>query len=165
MSDVTSTPSAPLTRNAARTKASLDCCRCLCLNRGHIALRLSAPANSTSTSRPHIDNARNSMPIRYANFQELVAILDAAFLRRPGAELLEALIEAQVPAAIVDDLQGVFKNPQVIQRGMRLDIHGSQDGQTIAVPGDPLGFSPPGRTKHRFPPRLGEHNEEVLGQA
>jgi CoA:oxalate CoA-transferase len=102
---------------------------------------------------------------RYANRQELVGILDAAFLRRPGAQLLEALIEAQVPAAIVDDLQGVFKNPQVIQRGMRLDIHGSQDGQTITVPGDPLRFSPPGRTKHKFPPRLGENNEEVLGQA
>ncbi|MGJ7602736.1 CaiB/BaiF CoA transferase family protein [Variovorax sp. LT1R20] len=113
-----------------------------------------------------VDDPRfKDFKVRYENRAELINILDAAFASREGTEVLDALIAAQVPAAIVDDLNGVFKNPQVVQRGMRLEVQSPRDEQVIVVPGDPLRFSPSGRTKHDFPPRLGEHTEEILGRA
>ncbi|RYG09481.1 MAG: CoA transferase, partial [Burkholderiales bacterium] len=74
----------------------------------------------------------------------------------------EALIEAEVPAAAIDSLDAVFSNPQVLSRGMRLELSGEQAGQHIAVAGNPIKFTPHGRETHGFPPRLGEHTGEVL---
>ncbi|CAN7775761.1 hypothetical protein LJR084_007874 [Variovorax sp. LjRoot84] len=59
---------------------------------------------------------------------------------------------------------GDLNNPQVIQRGMRLEVQSPRNDEAIVVAGDPLRFSPLGRTKHDCPPRLGEHTEEVLGR-
>lgn len=99
---------------------------------------------------------------RYANREALLERTRAAFARHEAAPLLEALVAAQVPAAVVDDLDAVFDNPQVLHRGMRLNIEGSQPGQVIQVAGDPIQFDPPGRQAHAFPPRLGEHTAQVL---
>ena len=101
---------------------------------------------------------------RYKNREALIALLNDAFARSPSAELIEKLVAAEVPAAAVDDLEAVFKNPQVLHRGMRLKLEGALPGQQMEVAGDPLKFTPPGRTVHSFPPRLGEHNSEILSR-
>jgi crotonobetainyl-CoA:carnitine CoA-transferase CaiB-like acyl-CoA transferase len=101
---------------------------------------------------------------RYENREGLIDTLNAAFARSSSAELIEKLVAAEVPAAAVDDLAAVFSNPQILHRGMRLKLEGTQPGQQIEVAGDPLKFNPPGRTVHGFPPRLGEHNAEILSR-
>jgi crotonobetainyl-CoA:carnitine CoA-transferase CaiB-like acyl-CoA transferase len=99
---------------------------------------------------------------RYANKAVLVELLERAFAQRTAADLLPALVAADIPAAAVDSLDGVFRNPQVLERGMRQEIRGTEPGQSILVAGDPLHFAPPARQSHQFPPRLGEHTAEVL---
>jgi len=101
---------------------------------------------------------------RYENRDELIQLLNGAFARFTSADLIERLVAAEVPAAAVDDLAAVFNNPQVLHRGMRLKLEGTQPGQQLEVAGDPLKFNPPGRTVHGFPPRLGEHNAEILSR-
>lgn len=99
---------------------------------------------------------------RYANREALLALLREAFANHESTPLLAALVDAQVPAAMVDDLAAVFDNHQVLHRGMKLSIEGPQPGQSIKVAGDPIQFNPPGRRAHGFPPRLGEHTAQVL---
>jgi CoA:oxalate CoA-transferase len=103
-----------------------------------------------------------SAGLRYANREVLIALLSEAFARHDAAPLVEALIAAEVPAAAIDDLGAVFNNPQVLSRGMRLELEGAEAGQKLSVAGNPIKFEPPGRTVHDFPPRLGEHTGEVL---
>lgn len=100
--------------------------------------------------------------LRYANREVLIALLEQAFAQHDAASLVDALIADEVPAAAIDDLAAVFQNPQVLGRGMRLDLAGSEEGQRLAVAGNPIKFVPPGHTRHAFPPRLGEHTQEVL---
>ncbi|MES2980046.1 MAG: CoA transferase [Pseudomonadota bacterium] len=102
--------------------------------------------------------------LRYANRDVLIALLAGGFSQHDGAPLVQALIDAQVPAAAIDDLGAVFSNPQVLSRGMRLELEGSEPGQKLAVAGNPIKFQPPGRSEHGFPPRLGEHTEETLAR-
>lgn len=99
---------------------------------------------------------------RYEHREALIELISQAFLRFKAAPLIEALIEAQVPAAAIDDLAGVFDNPQVLARGMRMELAGAEPAQRMKVAGNPIKLSPEGRQHHDFPPRLGEHTEEVL---
>lgn len=100
--------------------------------------------------------------LRYANRDVLIALLAQAFARYDAAPLVEALIAAQVPAAAIDDLGAVFSNPQVLARDMRLELTGEEVDQRLRVAGNPIKLVPPGDSRHRFPPRLGEHTQEVL---
>lgn len=99
---------------------------------------------------------------RYENRAVLIALIDQAFLRYEAAPLIEALIVAQVPAAAIDELDEVFANPQVLARGMRMQLQGADAGQRMEVAGNPIKLTPAGRQSHDFPPRLGEHTQEVL---
>lgn len=109
-----------------------------------------------------IDDARfTDSAARYANRDTLAKLLEDAFLQFDSSQIVDALIEAQVPTAVVDDFDAVFKNPHIIERGMALTLTGPLDGQALRVAGDPLKFVPSGRTEHSFPPRLGEHTAEI----
>ncbi|TFZ02959.1 CoA transferase [Ramlibacter henchirensis] len=101
---------------------------------------------------------------RYKNRETLINLLNTEFARSSSGDLIERLVAAEVPAAAVDDLEAVFNNPQVLHRGMRLKLHGPSPDQRLEVAGDPMKFNPPGRTVHSFPPRLGEHNGEILAR-
>jgi crotonobetainyl-CoA:carnitine CoA-transferase CaiB-like acyl-CoA transferase len=74
--------------------------------------------------------------------------------------LLEA---ANVPAGPINRLDQVFADPQVVHRGMRLDLpHGS--GGTVPSVRNPIIMDgaalPPGRAA----PMLGEHSIEIVGE-
>ena len=59
---------------------------------------------------------------RLAHRNELVAKLTALTKRMPRAELLDKLEEQKVPAGPINDLEQVFNDPQVVYRGMKLDL-------------------------------------------
>ncbi|MCB2110524.1 MAG: CoA transferase [Defluviimonas sp.] len=74
--------------------------------------------------------------------------------RRTKADLLSACEAAGVPAGPINDLEEVFRDPQIIARGMRI---APQD-----VPGvrSPFSFSGAELALDRASPKLGEHNEK-----
>jgi crotonobetainyl-CoA:carnitine CoA-transferase CaiB-like acyl-CoA transferase len=104
---------------------------------------------------------------RYAHRHELWPILDARFAERDADAWLTRLLEAQVPASIVNDLAAALRDPQVVHRGMVVDLR-SEEGESVRVVGDPVRLSRSQRETHDFPPPLGRDTElvvaELLGQ-
>ena len=78
-------------------------------------------------------------------------------------ELLPKLEAASVPASPINDIAQMFADPQVIARGMRMDLddgHGNKLPSVRApmvMHGTPLRYERPS-------PRLGEHTEEVFAE-
>ena len=104
------------------------------------------------------DNAR-----RLANRDALDAALCPALRTRTSAEWLAALADAGVPAAPVNDVAGVFADPQVIHRGMKVELPHAA-GVAAAHAASPLRFSATPVRYTTSAPTLGEHTDEVLGE-
>lgn len=86
------------------------------------------------------------------------------FRRFTRAELLPRLDAAGVPAGPINNVGEVFADPQVVHRGLRIDIDNplAAEGTTpglrapIVMDGKPLASPRPA-------PGLGQHNDDVLG--
>lgn len=77
-------------------------------------------------------------------------------------ELLGRLAPLGVPAGPINTVADVFADPQVIHRGMRIDLPapGLAGGEVPSVR-SPFRFSGAELALHRASPRLGEHTDEV----
>jgi crotonobetainyl-CoA:carnitine CoA-transferase CaiB-like acyl-CoA transferase len=86
--------------------------------------------------------------------------LTATFTR---ADLLAKLEAVGVPGGPINSVADVFADPQVIARGMRLDIP-SAAAQGGSIPGvrTPITLNGHRAANERPSPRLGEHTEEIL---
>jgi len=82
---------------------------------------------------------------------------------RTTAQWVTVLEAAGVPCGPVNDLQQVFADPQVIARGLRLDLPHPLAGSTPQV-ASPLRLSASPVEYRQAPPLLGEHTERVLGE-
>jgi crotonobetainyl-CoA:carnitine CoA-transferase CaiB-like acyl-CoA transferase len=100
---------------------------------------------------------------RLAHRAELVGKICALTANFSRAELLQKLQDVGVPAGPINDLEQVFADPQVIHRGMRLELKSAaaKDGKIpgvrtpIMLDGEPMASDRPS-------PRLGEHTAEIL---
>jgi crotonobetainyl-CoA:carnitine CoA-transferase CaiB-like acyl-CoA transferase len=100
---------------------------------------------------------------RLAHRDELVGQLSTLTKRMKSGELLDKLEGVGVPAGPINDLDQVFADPQVIHRGMRLELASAvaKDGKIpgvrtpIMIGGKPVASPRPS-------PRLGEHTAEIL---
>jgi crotonobetainyl-CoA:carnitine CoA-transferase CaiB-like acyl-CoA transferase len=79
------------------------------------------------------------------------------------SELLDKLEAAGVPAGPINDLGQVFSDPQVIHRGMRLELP-SANASGGKIPGvrTPITLDGAPMAAERPSPRLGEHTAEIL---
>ncbi len=78
-------------------------------------------------------------------------------------DLLSRLHAAGVPAGPINDVAQVFADPQVVHRGMRLDLSRERGDAVPSVRSPALmSRSPTGAS--RAAPRLGEHTREVLAE-
>lgn len=94
---------------------------------------------------------------RIAHREEMTARLTQATLRWQKADLLAACEAKGVPAGPINDLAEVFADPQVLARQLKIAPEG--------VPGvrSPMTFSGADLSLSRPAPRLGQHQDEVLG--
>ena len=100
---------------------------------------------------------------RVNNRAEITRLLHDLTRHFGRAELLPQLDEAGVPAGPINTMGKVFADPQVISRGMKLDIPNARaEGGTspglrsgVMIDGAPTAAPRPA-------PALGEHTEEVL---
>ena len=100
---------------------------------------------------------------RVENRAALTATLDAVFARRSTKEWVAALDGAGVPNGPINDLKQVFEEPQVIARGMRIDVPHPTAG-TVPMVASPMRFSATPITYEVPPPTLGQHTAEVLAK-
>jgi crotonobetainyl-CoA:carnitine CoA-transferase CaiB-like acyl-CoA transferase len=94
--------------------------------------------------------------------RELVALLETIFPARPTADWLGRLQAEGVPAAPIQRVDEVLRDPQVLLREMVVGLEhpGLGTVKTLGTPIKPAG-APPFRPAP--PPRLGEHTDAVLG--
>ncbi|MCD6069569.1 MAG: CoA-transferase [Microvirga sp.] len=100
---------------------------------------------------------------RVGNRAELVPILTELTLKTTRDALLSALEKQGVPAGPINTVADVFDDPQVIARGMRIDLP-SPAAQGGAIPSvrSPIVMNGEPMAAGRPSPRLGEHTDEVL---
>jgi crotonobetainyl-CoA:carnitine CoA-transferase CaiB-like acyl-CoA transferase len=110
------------------------------------------------------DDARFSeMSARSRNRVELDALVNSRTSQFTRADLLTNLDAVGVPAGPINTISEVLNNPQVIHRGMRIELDnplaktGSTPGlrSAIKIDGTPMASA-------RHAPALGEHTHDVL---
>jgi crotonobetainyl-CoA:carnitine CoA-transferase CaiB-like acyl-CoA transferase len=112
-----------------------------------------------------VDPAYIDNKSRLARRAELIEELSALTRSFSSARLLAELEAVEVPAGPINGLGEVFADPQVIARGMRLDVPSAaaKDG---SVPGvrTPIMLDGAPMAAARPAPRLGEHSAEILAE-
>jgi formyl-CoA transferase/CoA:oxalate CoA-transferase len=97
---------------------------------------------------------------RSENRAELNPILEEIFLTKNGDEWIDLLMKAEIPCAPINMLDRLFRDPQVIDREMAVDIPHPKKG-TIKMLGNPVKID--GRKDvFKMSPKLGEHNHEII---
>jgi crotonobetainyl-CoA:carnitine CoA-transferase CaiB-like acyl-CoA transferase len=100
---------------------------------------------------------------RQANHDQLSEALQAIFREGRRKEWLDRLREHDVPAAPLNTLDEVFKDPQVREYGFPMEVEHPRMGKMQLVgSGVDLSRTPPAVTLP--PPMLGEHTEEILAK-
>ena len=119
--------------------------------------------NVTGLERLAADPDYATNPARVTNRKRLREILIETLAEMDRDPLLRDLEKAAVPASPINDIGQMFEDPQVIARGMRMDL---EDGHGNRLPsvrapmvmhGTPLSYERPS-------PRLGEHTDEILAE-
>jgi crotonobetainyl-CoA:carnitine CoA-transferase CaiB-like acyl-CoA transferase len=95
---------------------------------------------------------------RIANRAALTDALTRATKQRSKADLLAACESAGVPAGPINDLAEVFADPQVIARGLKIEPEGLTGVRS------PMTFSAADLALDRAAPKLGQHQDEILGK-
>jgi len=100
---------------------------------------------------------------RLKNRAELIGKLSALTAKMKRDDLLSKLEVQGVPAGPINDLEQVFKDPQVAYRGMKLELP-SAAAKSGHIPGVRTPIVMDGwRVASEHPsPRLGEHTAEIL---
>ncbi len=97
--------------------------------------------------------------LRAANHSALEPVLAKEIVRRTRAEWLPLLEAADVPASAINSVPDALSDPQVQSRGMVVEVpKGSGEryvGIPIKMPRTPL-------PEEKAPPKLGQHNGDVL---
>jgi crotonobetainyl-CoA:carnitine CoA-transferase CaiB-like acyl-CoA transferase len=107
---------------------------------------------------------------RLAERSWLIPALQEALIKYPQAEIEIRCERANVSWAPVGQPKDMFVDPHLLATGGLLDVYvsrfGGGDGKVVGLPALPIEFGDhqrPGIT--RQPPKVGEHNAEILNEA
>ena len=100
---------------------------------------------------------------RIENRVALCALIDERLQTRARRDWLAALEAAGVPCGPVNDLQDVFEDPHVQARGAELRMPCAwAEGGEVGLLANPLKMSVTPPTYRHAPPRINEHEQDVL---
>ncbi|HEX2531225.1 MAG TPA: CaiB/BaiF CoA-transferase family protein [Burkholderiaceae bacterium] len=100
-------------------------------------------------------------PRRVKHREELIALIRDVTLSRTTGEWVAAMEAAGVPCGPINSLDKVFADPQVLARGMRIEMPHPLTGKVPLV-ANPIRMSATPVQYRNPPPTLGEHTEQVL---
>ena len=113
--------------------------------------------------RPELayDERFATVSARIAHRDLVLRTLDEVFRTRTASDWIAELEAADVPVSPVNDLDGVFANPQVRHRALRTTVDHPVSGR-VDLLRNPIRMSATPLEEHRTPPTLGQHTDEVL---
>ncbi|MBS3941848.1 MAG: CoA transferase [Actinobacteria bacterium] len=100
---------------------------------------------------------------RVANWDELEDEINAVLVGDSVDTWMTRFNEAGVPAGRIRTMDQVYGWEQLAHLGLVDHVHHATAGD-LALPGAPVDWSRSGRRPPEPPPRLGEHDDEVLGE-
>ncbi len=107
------------------------------------------------------DTRFKTNPLRVEHREEVNSILEEMFRQKTTQEWMELLDDAGVPNSPINDIPTLVQDPQVRYRNMVVQVP-HPDIPNLGMPGSPLRLAESPTTVRRYPPRLGEHTNEVL---
>ena len=107
------------------------------------------------------DERFSTNPARLAHREELIAMIQEALQKRTAQEWMDRLQEAGIPCAPIQTLDQVFRHPQVLARGMVVEMD-HPTAERVRLVGSPLHLSRTPVSYRIHPPLVGEHTDEVL---
>jgi len=96
---------------------------------------------------------------RYENREELYRDFHQIFLQKTGEEWL-TLLEEEFPIAPINTVDKALNNPQILIRNMVPEI--DYGTRKLKILGNPIKMSGIEKEVFKAPPKLGEHNAEIL---
>ncbi|XP_005319270.2 succinyl-CoA:glutarate CoA-transferase isoform X7 [Ictidomys tridecemlineatus] len=112
------------------------------------------------------DSKYKTNHLRVENRKELIKILSARFEEEMTTKWLCLFEGSGVPYGPINNMKGVFTEPQVLHNGLIMDMKHPTVGK-ISVPGPAVRYSKFKMSEARPPPLLGQHTtcilKEVLG--
>lgn len=111
-----------------------------------------------------VDDQRFSqMVARVENIDELYGIVVEQMGTHPTDEWLSRLTAADIPNGRVNDFQALFRDEYLEEIGFFRRMRNPTEGRTVSM-ATPTSFSRTAASIHRFPPQLGEHTDEIMGE-
>jgi crotonobetainyl-CoA:carnitine CoA-transferase CaiB-like acyl-CoA transferase len=102
---------------------------------------------------------------RCRNREELIPLVAGEMRKKTMDEWLEGLRARQVPCSPVNKVDQVFQDPQVVARGLQIEMpHPLAGAGAIPLVASPIKMTatPP---EYRYaPPTLGQHTDELLDE-
>ena len=102
-------------------------------------------------------------PARLENRAVLVGLLNELFASRPVSAWLALCEEIGLPAGPINSIDRVLADPQILARGMRLEVDHASEGK-LPILGSPLAIPTAPAEVRLAPPTLGQHTEDILGE-
>lgn len=106
------------------------------------------------------DYATNDL--RNANVRRFTEDLSKVFRRQPTAHWLQVLRQAGIPAAPVNKMSDIFRDPHVKERRMLVEVQQPGLSRPQVMPGTPVKVSGHDDGHFEHAPAVGEHTEAVL---
>jgi len=91
---------------------------------------------------------------------QLIPLLEKILVQRDAAEWVEALVAEGIPAGPINFPDETLADEHIVARKMIVELDHPLIGVIRSI-GVPIQFSVTGPTYRRYPPRLGEHNDEI----
>jgi len=98
---------------------------------------------------------------RVKNRVEITRVLNEVFLQRTTREWVQLLDDAGVANGPINTIEEVFKEPQVIARGLKIELPHAAAGRVPLV-ASPMRFSETPIKHELAPPTVGQHTDEIL---
>ena len=100
-------------------------------------------------------------PLRVQHRDELVPLLAEMVVKKSRTQWIALLEAAGVPCGPINGLDDVFNDPQVVARGLRIDLP-HPTGTTAKLVGSPMRLSATPPSYPAAPPLLGQHTADIL---
>ena len=100
---------------------------------------------------------------RNRNREELIPIIESRLATADATDWVERLVERGIPAGPINLPDETLNDEQLRARGMIVELDHPLLGLVKSL-GNPIHMSDNGPSYRRYPPRLGEHNEEVFAE-